>query len=220
MGRSRPQHRAGQAGRGGVTDSPFRWFWAGTVKAPCPDCGNKTSTGFDRHDPGTREPSKCAGCAADVISNAAQFTRESIPLAERGPCASCGEACRKYGPQGSPSCGTCSPRLAEVQVPDTERAYTPMPRSELPWLQPQVCSGTADCAEKDTQFYAGGWRCETHPPVWDMAGAFISIKGDPLPVTEPAREDAETARKAPSARVPAPGSPAALAESGLELSLF
>ena len=90
---------------------PFRWFWANRVTKPCPDCGHRTSVGFDRADPGasTREPARCVQCTAAEIDNAIQFSRGELgyPLTEQGPCVSCGAPTRRYGPQGSPACGVC-----------------------------------------------------------------------------------------------------------------
>ena len=96
-----------------LDETPFGFFWANRVTGPCPSCGNRTSTGFDRHDPdaGRREPSKCAGCAADVISNSVRMdlTADGYPRYEQGPCVSCQEPTRRYGPHGRPACERCAP---------------------------------------------------------------------------------------------------------------
>ena len=90
---------------------PFRWFWAGRVRKPCPECGHLTSVGFDRADPGVsdREPTRCVQCTTAEIDNAVQLSRGELgyPLTEQGPCASCGAPTRLYGPQGSPRCEAC-----------------------------------------------------------------------------------------------------------------
>ena len=111
---------------------PFRWFWANRVTKSCPDCGHRTSTGFDRADPGasTREPVRCVQCTAAEIDNAIQFSRGELgyPLTEQGPCVSCGAPTRRYGPQGSPACGACVQAKA---TPGPSSAPEPSPARQL-----------------------------------------------------------------------------------------
>ena len=91
---------------------PFRWFWANRVTKPCPDCGHRTSVGFDRADPeaSAREPTRCVHCVTAEVDNAIHFSRAELgyPLTEQGPCVSCGAAIRRYGPHGSPKCEACA----------------------------------------------------------------------------------------------------------------
>ena len=103
---------------------PFRWFWANRVTKPCPDCGHRTSVGFDRADPGAgaREPTRCVHCAAAEVDNAIQFSRAELgyPLTEQGPCGSCGAPIRRYGPHGKPNCEACA-------QPEAVRIPSPVP---------------------------------------------------------------------------------------------
>jgi hypothetical protein len=106
-----------------MNPGPFRWFWAARVTKPCPDCGHKTSVGFDRNDPGAqdREPSRCAHCTSAAIDNAAQFARGEIgyPLTEQGPCVSCHAPARRYGPQARPACAACAGPAPAIPEPGT-----------------------------------------------------------------------------------------------------
>ena len=124
---------------------PFRWFWANRVTRPCPDCGHRTSVGFDRADPGAsaREPTRCVHCTSAEVDNAVQFSRAELgyPLTEQGPCVSCGASIRRYGPHGSPKCGTCGQPEA-ARVPSPEPALSPagqlQRRSLAPEAQPEL----------------------------------------------------------------------------------
>jgi hypothetical protein len=115
---------------------PFRWFWAGRVTRPCPDCGHPTSVGFDRADPGvsTRQPARCVQCTTAELDNAIQFARGELgyPLTEQGPCVSCGGPTRLYGPQASPKCGSCAQPEAAPGNPSAEPGPSPPG-------QPQPC---------------------------------------------------------------------------------
>jgi hypothetical protein len=121
---------------------PFGWFWAKRVTRPCPDCGHPTSVGFDRADPGasTREPTRCAHCTTAEVDNAIQFSRGELgyPLTERGPCASCGTPTRRYGPHGSPKCGTCAqPQAARASSPEPEPSLAGQLQRHPPSLEAQ-----------------------------------------------------------------------------------
>ena len=121
---------------------PFRWFWANRVTKSCPDCGHRTSVGFDRADPeaGVREPTRCVHCTAAEVDNAIQFSRAELgyPLTEQGPCVSCGAAIRRYGPHGNPKCGACAqPEAARVPSPAPEPSPAGQLQRRPPDLEPQ-----------------------------------------------------------------------------------
>jgi hypothetical protein len=114
---------------------PFRFFWAGKVMKPCPDCGNKTSVGFDQNDPGAadRELSRFTGCVADLIKNEVQFSRATpIPLPELGSCVTCYGPARVYGPQGNPACDGCRTEPETRQGPGMR-----IPAPRLPEVSPE-----------------------------------------------------------------------------------
>ena len=117
---------------------PFRWFWANRITQPCPDCEHRTSTGFDRADPGvsTRKPARCVQCTVAEIDNAIQFSRGELgyPLTEQGPCVSCGAPTRRYGPQGNPACGACV-QATPGPPPATEPSPARQPRLRPPDLE-------------------------------------------------------------------------------------
>jgi len=202
----------------------FAYFWAKVIHKPCPDCGNKTAAGFDRNDPeaSEREATSCVGCTADKLHNEVVFSTAEIgyPANEQGPCTTCLEPARRYGPEGQPRCGACiegDVRAVPVRpVPVADgRAYDPMPRSDRPWLQPQECSGTAECDATGTKLYASGWRCDSHLAVSDLNGAFIAIRGE-LP-------EGVQDLPVPEVKIPAPRAPVIRArpqpETEPELSL-
>lgn len=120
---------------------PFRWFWANRVTKPCPDCGHRTSVGFDRADPEAevREPTRCVHCTAAEVDNAIQFSRAELgyPLTEQGPCVSCGAAIRRYGPHGNPKCGACAQPEA-ARVPSPEPGPSPAGHPQRRQLAPQA----------------------------------------------------------------------------------
>jgi len=121
---------------------PFRWFWAERVTKPCPDCGHRTSVGFDRADPGVgaREPTRCVHCTVAEVDNAIQFSRGELgyPLTEQGPCVSCGAAIRRYGPHGSPKCGACAqPEAALGPSPESEPSLAGQAPLRPPALEAQ-----------------------------------------------------------------------------------
>ena len=124
---------------------PFRWFWANRVSKPCPDCGHRTSVGFDRADPeaSAREPTRCVHCVTAEVDNAIQFSRAELgyPLTEQGPCVSCGAAIRRYGPHGSPKCEACAqPEAGPGPSPEPEPSLAgPAPlRSPALEAQPEL----------------------------------------------------------------------------------
>jgi hypothetical protein len=96
---------------------PFRWFWAATVRQPCPDCGAPTAVGFDRCDTPS-PPERCVKCTAEVIANEIQFSRAELgyPVTEQGPCTVCHEPTRRYGPEGAPQCGTCEAAMRDLEA--------------------------------------------------------------------------------------------------------
>ena len=131
---------------------PFQWFWAGRVTRSCPSCGNRTATGFNREDPGAdgREPSKCAGCATDVISNSVRMdlTAEGYPRYEQGPCVSCQEPTRRYGRHGRPACDTCASDQARAPAPSPPvQEPTGAAVTELPGKSPQFGQANLEFAE-------------------------------------------------------------------------
>ena len=105
---------------------PFRWFWANRVTKPCPDCGHRTSVGFDRADPGAgaREPTRCVHCAAAEVDNAIQFSRAELgyPLTEHG----------------KPNCEACAqPEAAPGPPPGPELSPAGQPQRRPPALEAQ-----------------------------------------------------------------------------------
>jgi hypothetical protein len=112
----------------------FRWFWANGVTKPCPDCRHPTSVGFDRADPGVaaREPTRCVLCTAAQVDNAVQFSRGELghPLTEQGPCVSCGDPTRRYGPHASSTCGASLDLGQAARQPN---------QNHQPAGQPQTC---------------------------------------------------------------------------------
>jgi hypothetical protein len=127
---------------GGLVPGPFRWFWANRVTKPCPDCGHRTSVGFDRADPGAdaREPTRCVHCTTAEVDNAVQFSRGELgyPLTEQGPCVSCGTSIRRYGPHGKPNCEACAqPEAAPGPPPGPEPSPAGQPQRRPPALEAQ-----------------------------------------------------------------------------------
>ena len=120
-----------------MNSGPFRWFWAARATKPCPDCGHKTSMGFDRNDPGgqDQEPSRCAHCISAAIDNMVQFARGEIgyPLTEQGPCVSCHAPVRRYEPQGRPGMrGLRRPLRRSPTRPPTWSTSTCAPSARRP----------------------------------------------------------------------------------------
>ena len=121
---------------------PFRWFWANRVTKSCPDCGHRTSVGFDRADPeaGAREPTRCVQCTAAEVDNAIQFSRGELgyPLTEQGPCVSCGAATGGTGRTATRSAGPArSRRHARVPSPEPEPSLAGPPQRRPPVLEAQ-----------------------------------------------------------------------------------
>jgi hypothetical protein len=121
---------------------PFRWFWANRVTKPCPDCGHRTSVGFDRADPGAgaREPTRCVHCTTAEVGNAVQFSRGELgyPLTEQGPCGSCGASIQRYGPHGKPNCEACAqPEAAPGPPPEPEPSPAGQPQRRPPAQEAQ-----------------------------------------------------------------------------------
>lgn len=117
---------------------PYRFFWASKVTAGCPSCGNQTSIGFNRYDPGVsdREPTKCSGCAADVIGNTARFAgiEQGFSVTEQGPCVGCKKTIHRYGPEGRPACDGCAIQ-SEPRAGPGLRSEAPAPKAPAPDIE-------------------------------------------------------------------------------------
>lgn len=88
--------------------SPYRFFYAGVVRQPCPDCGRLTATGFDRNDI-ERRPERCNECSSEALQDMAHEAKMGLGHApeQEGNCSGCGDRTVVYGEGGRPLCSDC-----------------------------------------------------------------------------------------------------------------